>query len=159
MIAICIPLSSKMISVVYKDNHPNLHYFAGSNYTVLYEKSLDGSWPPVRNLFERGSDGELVIPPNIMQNLSAIWRLLETKVEYLFESYIHSLDQCFTFLIYECSCVLPPELRCLGHLPYGDRHSFVCICSNFFQVVKGGLAMNLGLRNFTLTQIQELLNG
>ncbi|XP_050729029.1 aldose reductase-related protein 2-like isoform X1 [Eriocheir sinensis] len=76
----------------------------GSNYTVLYKKPLDGAWPPVRSLFETGSDGQLVIPPNIMQNLSAIWRLLETEV------------------------------------------------------VKGGLAMHLGLRNFTLIQIQELLN-
>ncbi|XP_063888327.1 aldose reductase-related protein 2-like isoform X2 [Scylla paramamosain] len=76
----------------------------GSNYTQIYNKNEDGTWPPVRRLFQRGSDGQLVIPPNIMQNLSTVWRLLETEV------------------------------------------------------IKRGLAVHLGLRNFTLIQIQELLN-
>ncbi|XP_045106491.1 aldose reductase-related protein 2-like isoform X2 [Portunus trituberculatus] len=80
----------------------------GSNYTQIYNKNEDGTWPPVRRLFQRSSDGQLVIPPNIMQNLSTVWRLLETEL--------------------------------------------------WFQVIKRGLAMHLGLRNFTLFQIQELLN-
>ncbi|XP_045106492.1 uncharacterized protein LOC123501612 isoform X3 [Portunus trituberculatus] len=74
----------------------------------IYNKNEDGTWPPVRRLFQRSSDGQLVIPPNIMQNLSTVWRLLETEL--------------------------------------------------WFQVIKRGLAMHLGLRNFTLFQIQELLN-